>query len=120
TDAGAKGKSVAKTNEGAVLFIDNAVPGDVIDVQTFKKRSSYYEGTAIAFHKLSNKRTEPKCIHFGVCGGCKWQNMAYEHQLFYKQKEVENSLKRIGKIDLPDVIPILGSTQQYEYRNKME
>lgn len=120
TDAGAKGKSVAKTLEGAVLFIDNAVPGDVVDVQTHKKRSSYYEGKAITFHHLSDKRTEPKCVHFGVCGGCKWQNMKYEHQLFYKQNEVENNLRRIGKTELPQFVPILGSAEQYYYRNKME
>ena len=119
-DAGAKGKSVAKADNGSVLFINNAVPGDVVDVQTHKKRKSYYEGKAVAFHKLSSKRTEPKCIHFGVCGGCKWQHMGYEHQLFYKQKEVENNLKRIGKIELPETTPILGSEKQYYYRNKME
>src|SRR5690554_1085344 len=120
TDAGAKGKSVAKTPEGAVLFIDNAVPGDVVDVQTFKKRKNYYEGKATFFHKLSDKRTEPKCVHFGVCGGCKWQYLDYQHQLYYKQNEVENNLKRIGKITLPETFPILGSENTYYYRNKME
>ncbi|NLN25474.1 MAG: 23S rRNA (uracil(1939)-C(5))-methyltransferase RlmD [Bacteroidetes bacterium] len=120
TDAGAKGKSVAKTDDGVVIFLDNAVPGDVVDIQTHKKRSSYYEGKAVVFHKLSEKRTEPKCIHFGVCGGCKWQNMGYEHQLFYKQNEVENHLKRIAKVELPEITDILGSAQEYYYRNKME
>ena len=119
-DAGAKGKSVAKTDEGVVIFLDNAVPGDVVDIQTHKKRSSYYEGKAVFFHQLSDKRTEPKCVHFGVCGGCKWQNMQYQHQLFYKQNEVENHLKRIGKIALPEITPILGSAEEYYYRNKME
>src|SRR5690606_15254387 len=114
--AGAKGKSVAKADNGSVLFINNAVPGDVVDVQTHKKRKSYYEGKAVAFHKLSDKRTEPKCVHFGVCGGCKWQHMGYEHQLYYKQKEVENNLKRIGKIEMPEITPILGSKKQYNYR----
>lgn len=120
TDAGAKGKSIAKTSEGAVIFIENAVPGDVVDIQTFKKKKTFYEGKAVYFHHYSEKRTTPKCVHFGICGGCKWQNMAYQHQLFYKQKEVENNLKRIGKVELPEVSPILGSAQEYYYRNKME
>ena len=119
-DAGAKGKTVAKAPDGKVVFIPNAVPGDVVDVQTFKKRKAYYEGKAIAFHKLSDKRTEPKCEHFGTCGGCKWQHMDYEHQLYYKQKEVTNNLTRIGHIELPEITPILGSAEQYFYRNKME
>ncbi len=119
-DAGAKGKTIAKAPDGKVIFLPNAVPGDVVDVQTFKKRKAYYEGKATAFHKLSNKRTEPACEHFGTCGGCKWQNMSYEHQLFYKQKEVTNNLIRLGHIELPEVSPILGSANQYFYRNKME
>ncbi|MBE9490689.1 MAG: 23S rRNA (uracil(1939)-C(5))-methyltransferase RlmD, partial [Bacteroidetes bacterium] len=119
-DAGAKGKTVAKAPDGRIIFLPNAVPGDVVDIQTFKKRKAYYEGKAIAFHKLSNKRTEPVCEHFGTCGGCKWQHMAYEHQLFYKQKEVTNNLTRLGHIELPEVTPILGSAKQYFYRNKME
>lgn len=119
-DAGAKGVSVAKAPEGQVIFIPNVVPGDVIDVQTLKKRKSYYEGRAIKFHKLSVHRTEPVCQHFGTCGGCKWQNMKYEQQLFYKNQEVYNNLKRIGKIELPDFEPILGSEKQFFYRNKME
>ena len=119
-DAGAKGKTVAKAPDGKVIFLSNAIPGDVVDVQTFKKRKAYYEGKATTFHSLSDKRTEPVCEHFGVCGGCKWQNMAYEHQLFYKQKEVTNNLTRIGHIELPEVTPILGSSNQYFYRNKME
>ncbi len=119
-DAGAKGKTVAKAPDGRVIFLRNAVPGDVVDIQTYKKRKAYYEGKAIAFHKLSDKRTEPVCEHFGTCGGCKWQHMAYKHQLFYKQKEVTNNLTRLGHIELPEVAPILGSEKQYFYRNKME
>jgi 23S rRNA (uracil1939-C5)-methyltransferase len=119
-DAGAKGKVIAKAPDGKVIFLPNAVPGDVVDVQTFKKRKSYYEGKATIFHTLSDKRTEPVCEHFGTCGGCKWQHMAYEHQLFYKQKEVTNNLIRIGHIELPEVTPILGSAEHYFYRNKME
>ncbi|MFJ1439318.1 23S rRNA (uracil(1939)-C(5))-methyltransferase RlmD [Capnocytophaga canimorsus] len=119
-DAGAKGKSVAKAPDGRVIFLSDAVPGDVVDVQTTKKRNAYYEGFVIKLHKSSERRTEPVCEHFGYCGGCKWQNMSYEHQLFYKQKEVENNLKRLGKIELPEIQPILGSEKIYFYRNKME
>ncbi len=119
-DAGAKGVSVAKAPEGQVIFLPNVVPGDVVDVQTLKKRKSYFEGKAIKFHSYSDYRTEPVCQHFGACGGCKWQNMTYERQLFYKNQEVYNNLKRIGKIELPDFEPILGSEKQFFYRNKME
>ena len=119
-DAGAKGVSVAKAPEGQVIFIPNVVPGDVVDVQTLKKRKSYFEGKAIKFHEYSTDRIEPVCEHFGACGGCKWQNMNYNKQLFYKNQEVYNNLKRIGKIELPDFEPILGSTKQFFYRNKME
>ena len=119
-DAGAKGVSVAKAPDGKVIFITNVVPGDVVDVQTFKKRKAYYEGKAIHFHEYSEHRTEPVCEHFGVCGGCKWQNMKYSQQLYYKQNEVYNHLKRIGKIEMPEFEPILGSEKQFFYRNKME
>jgi len=119
-NAGAKGVSVAKAPDGKVIFIPNVVPGDVIDIQTLKKRKAYYEGKAINFHKFSKDRIEPVCEHFGTCGGCKWQNMNYEKQLFYKNQEVYNNLKRIGKVDLPDFEPILGSKEQFFYRNKME
>ncbi|MCB6061740.1 Uncharacterized RNA methyltransferase BT_0643 [Flavobacterium psychrophilum] len=119
-DAGAKGVSVAKAPDGKVIFISNVVPGDVVDVQTFKKRKAYYEGKAIYFHEYSEHRTEPVCEHFGVCGGCKWQNMKYSQQLFYKQNEVFNNLKRIGKVEMPEFETILGSEKQFFYRNKME
>ncbi|WP_310378104.1 23S rRNA (uracil(1939)-C(5))-methyltransferase RlmD [Flavobacterium sp.] len=119
-DAGAKGVSVAKAPDGKVIFISNVVPGDVVDVQTFKKRKAYYEGKAVKFHEYSEHRIEPVCEHFGVCGGCKWQNMNYNQQLFYKQNEVLNHLQRIGKIELPEFEPILGSEKQFFYRNKME
>lgn len=119
-DAGAKGVSVAKAPDGKVIFIPNVVPGDVVDVQTFKKRKAYYEGKAVNFHEYSEHRIDPICEHFGVCGGCKWQNMKYEQQLFYKNQEVYNHLKRIGKVELPEFEPILGSKEQFFYRNKME
>ena len=119
-DAGAKGKSIAKAEDGRVVFVNNAVPGDIATIQTTKKRKAYFEGTAISFSKYSDKRVEPACDHFGTCGGCKWQFMGYDHQLFYKQKEVENNLRRIGKVELPEISPILGAAAQYFYRNKME
>jgi len=119
-DAGAKGKTIAKAPDGKVVFLPNAVPGDIVDVQTFKQRSGYYEGKATVFHKLSYKRTQAACEHFGTCGGCKWQHMDYSHQLFYKEKEVVNNLKRIGHLELPEITPILGSKDHYFYRNKME
>ncbi|MEN2412713.1 23S rRNA (uracil(1939)-C(5))-methyltransferase RlmD [Flavobacterium mesophilum] len=119
-DAGAKGVSVAKAPDGKVIFIPNVVPGDVVDVQTFKKRKAYYEGKAVKFHELSKHRIDPICDHFGVCGGCKWQNMKYSQQLYYKQNEVKNHLQRIGKVELPEFEDILGSEKQFFYRNKME
>ena len=119
-DAGAKGKAIAKAADGRVVFINNAVPGDIVSVQTTKKRKAYFEGTAVEIHKASDKRVDPVCEHFGTCGGCKWQHLGYEHQLFFKQKEIENNLSRIGKVALPDITPILGAKEQYFYRNKME
>lgn len=120
TDAGAKGVSVAKAPDGKVIFVPNVVPGDVADIQTFKKRKAYYEGKAIRIKEFSTDRVEPVCQHFGVCGGCKWQNMRYDKQLQYKHNEVQNHLQRIGKVELPEFEPILGSAEQFFYRNKME
>ncbi len=120
TDAGGKGKGIGKSPDGRVIFIDNVVPGDIADIKTTKKRKSYYQGTAVNFYQFSDKRVEPVCQHFGTCGGCKWQNMGYEYQLEYKQNEVLNNLIRVGKVELPEVTPILGSKEIYFYRNKME
>ena len=119
-DAGAKGKAVAKAPDGRVLFINNAIPGDVVTVQTTKKRKAYFEATAIEFHEYSQDRVQALCPHFGVCGGCKWQHMDYQKQLFYKNKEVQDHLQRIGGITPEEVIPILGAPDQFYYRNKME
>jgi 23S rRNA (uracil1939-C5)-methyltransferase len=119
-DTAAKGKSIAKAPDGRIVFLSNAVPGDIVDIQTGRKRKSFYEGKAIRFHKLSDKRTEPVCEHFGVCGGCKWQNLKYKEQLAYKQNEVINNLIRIGHLELPEVTPIAGCENIYFYRNKME
>lgn len=120
TDAGAKGKAIGHAPDGKVIFINNAVPGDTVHVQTTKKRKAYYEATATEVVTLSRKRTQPRCQHFEVCGGCKWQHMDYKFQLEYKQQEVVNNLTRLGKIELPEITPIAGSDEQYFYRNKME
>jgi len=119
-DAGAKGKSVGKAPDGKVVFIANAIPGDVITAQTTKQRTGYYEAKVLSVQKYSEKRAEPVCEHFEYCGGCKWQNMQYKFQLFYKEKEVIENLKRIGHLELPENIPILGCENEYFYRNKME
>jgi 23S rRNA (uracil1939-C5)-methyltransferase len=119
-DTAAKGKSVAKSPDGRVVFLSNAVPGDIVDIRTGRMRKSFYEGRAIKFHQLSDKRVEPVCEHFGLCGGCKWQHMNYKEQLFYKQKEVTNNLIRIGHLELPEITPIAGCEKIYFYRNKME
>ncbi len=118
-DAGTEGQSIAKVND-LVIFIKDAVPGDIVDVQITRKKNSYREGRAIKFHKYSDKRIVAICEHFGVCGGCKWQNMNYETQLFYKQKQVKDSLTRIGKIENLSVDTILPSAQTLHYRNKLE
>ena len=118
-DAGAEGQSIARVNE-MVVFVSGAVPGDVVDVQLTRKKNRFAEGKAINILKPSAKRTVPHCQHFGVCGGCKWQNMSYEWQLHYKQKQVSDNLTRIGKIELPPILPIIGSKEQYYYRNKLE
>lgn len=119
-DAGSKGVCVGKAEDGKIVLIPNVVPGDVVDVKVFKKKSKYYEGIAIHFHEKSADRIPPICSHFGYCGGCKWQNMQYEAQLKYKQNEVWNHLKRIGKVTLPEMTPIVGSKDIFYYRNKME
>ncbi len=118
-DAGAQGKAVARL-ENKVVFVPYVVPGDLVDIQTTKIRKAYNEGVAVKIHEYSEKRTDPKCAHFGTCGGCKWQNMDYQHQLFYKQKQVVDNLERIGHLDLPEIAPILPSEKIYNYRNKLE
>ena len=119
TDVAAEGKAIAKVDE-KVLFTQYAVPDDVVDIQVVKKKSSYLEGRVINFKKYSNERVDAACEHFGVCGGCKWQILPYEKQIFYKQKQVVDNLTRIGKIELPEIQPIIGSKEVYFYRNKLE
>ena len=118
--AGAKGVAVGKTEEGKTVLVSGAVPGDVVQARVKKAKSNYYEAEAIAIIEPSPYRVVAKCIHFGVCGGCKWQNLSYEKQLEFKQTEVENNIRRIGGIDDFQTLPILGSEQSYFYRNKME
>lgn len=120
TDVAAEGKAIAKTDDGLTVFVPFAVPGDVADIQLFKKKSSYAEGRAVRFEKYSENRAEAFCTHFGVCGGCKWQILPYTEQLRYKQKQVADNLQRIGKVELPEISPILGAPQTEFYRNKLE
>lgn len=119
TDVAAEGKSLARVDD-MVVFVPFAVPGDVVDLQVRKKKHHYCEAEVVRFIKYSERRAEPVCQHFGICGGCKWQNLPYEDQLKAKQKQVHDQLTRIGKVELPDFRPILGSEKIYEYRNKLE
>jgi len=125
TDISTEGKGIGRVNN-IVCFIDFAVPGDVVDIEIIRKKSNYREGKVIQYLKRSEKRTEPLCMHFGTCGGCKWQNLKYETQLFYKQKNVTDALTRIGSPSpaLPkgkgEIFPIIPSKQIYYYRNKLE
>lgn len=119
TDVAAEGKAIAKV-DGLAVFVPYVVPGDVCDLQVRRKKHSFAEAEAVKIHQYSEVRTEPFCKHYGVCGGCKWQILPYEEQLRYKQKQVMDNLQRIGKIELPECSPILGSRQDRCYRNKLE
>jgi len=118
-DAGGEGKAVGK-KEGLTVFVPFAVPGDVVDVEIFKKKKGYAEGRILNINKKSPHRIEPQCTHFGLCGGCKWQILDYETQLKFKQKQVEDCFRHLGKFEFPHVLPIIPSKNQYEYRNKLE
>ena len=115
----AEGKAIAKVND-LVIFVPYVVPGDVVDLQIKRKKNKYAEAEAVKFHELSPVRAVPFCQHYGVCGGCKWQVLPYSEQIRYKQKQVEDNLRRIGKIELPEISPILGSAKTEFYRNKLE
>lgn len=119
TDIAAEGKAIAKV-DGRVVFVPYVVPGDVVDLQIRRKKHSFAEAEAVKFHQYSDLRAEPFCPHFGVCGGCKWQCLPYDRQLHYKQKQVMDNLTRIGKVELPECSPILGSKHTHAYRNKLE
>ncbi|MBD9179263.1 MAG: 23S rRNA (uracil(1939)-C(5))-methyltransferase RlmD [Odoribacter splanchnicus] len=115
----AEGKSIAYVDE-KVLFVPNTVPGDIVDVQVTRKRKSFLEGFVVRTRKESILRTQPFCPHFGICGGCKWQNLPYEKQTEFKQQEIIDNLKRIGKVELQNIHPIIGSAHTQYYRNKLE
>jgi 23S rRNA (uracil1939-C5)-methyltransferase len=119
TDYAAEGKSLAKV-DGKVIFIESAVPGDVVDLQLLKSKKDWAEGRPLRFVSYSSEREIPFCSHFGVCGGCQWQMLPYLKQLQYKQKQVADNLKRIGKVELPDMLPIAGADETKYYRNKIE
>ncbi|MDP4206661.1 MAG: 23S rRNA (uracil(1939)-C(5))-methyltransferase RlmD, partial [Bacteroidota bacterium] len=119
TDVGAEGKALVRIND-VVVFTTNVIPGDIVDLQVTKKKSNYQEARVVKIHEYSPDRVEPKCEHFGVCGGCKWQNLPYEKQLFYKQKQVVDQLTRLGRVELPEISPIIGSATSEFYRNKLE
>jgi len=115
----AEGKCVAYY-EGKVVFVSKVAPGDLVDVRITKGRSSFMEGEAIAFHEYSNDRVKPFCSHFGTCGGCKWQHINYELQKTYKRQQVIDQFTRIGKVNIPEVLPIIGSEKTQYYRNKLD
>lgn len=119
TDYAAEGKALARVNE-LVVFVPFAVPGDIVDLQVRRKKHSYCEAEIIRFIKYSERRVKPFCQHFGICGGCKWQNIPYDEQLRMKQKQVYDQLTRIGKVNLPEFNQILGSVKTQGYRNKLE
>ena len=118
TDVAAEGKSLVRVGD-MVVFVPFCVPGDVVDLQIKKKKHSYCEAEVIRFIQYSKVRETPFCEHFGVCGGCKWQNLPYSEQLKAKQKQVYDQLRRIGKVELPEISPIMGSAKTQEYRNKL-
>jgi 23S rRNA (uracil1939-C5)-methyltransferase len=118
-DYAAEGKSLAKIN-GKVIFIERLVPGDVADIQLFKNKKDWAEGFPVNIKKLSEERVQPFCSHFGVCGGCQWQMLPYQKQLFYKQKQVTDNLTRIAKVQLPPMFDIVGADETKQYRNKLE
>lgn len=115
----AEGKSIAKV-DGLTVFVPFAVPGDVVDIQTYRKKNKFAEGRIVRFIEYSKDRVSPVCEHFGVCGGCKWQMLPYPLQLKNKQQQIEDNLTRIGKVELPEISPIMGAPETTFYRNKLE
>jgi 23S rRNA (uracil1939-C5)-methyltransferase len=119
TDVAAEGKAIARVND-IIVFVPFVVPGDVVDLQVTRKKSNFMEARPIKFHSYSQDRCEAVCEHYGICGGCKWQILPYTEQIRYKQKQVVDNLTRIGKIELPEILPIIGSAKTEFYRNKLE
>jgi len=118
-DMAATGKAVAKI-DGQVIFVENAIPGDVVDISVYKRKKNFMEGKAVQYHERSKALVDPTCNYFGMCGGCKWQNIEYQEQLKYKEKQVVENLTRIGKVNISDIQPIVPSPDKYKYRNKLE
>lgn len=119
TDIGAEGNAIARV-DNMVVFVPMLIPGDVVDIRVVRKRKKYLEGRVVKFHEYSSDRINPRCIHFGTCGGCRWQHLPYQLQLKFKEKQVRDSLIRIGKADIPEMSQIRGSEEEYFYRNKLE
>ncbi|HET6994974.1 MAG TPA: 23S rRNA (uracil(1939)-C(5))-methyltransferase RlmD [Chitinophagaceae bacterium] len=118
-DYAAEGRSLGRW-QGKVVFVERTVPGDIVDVFLFKNKKDWAEGYPLVFHQLSPSRVQPFCSHFGDCGGCQWQMVSYEQQLQFKQQQVKDALQRIGKIPLPEILPIVGAKEDRYYRNKLE
>lgn len=118
-DTAAEGKSLARIDD-KVIFVPFTAPADIVDIQVIKKRKSYLEGRVTKYHQYSDQRTDPTCSHFGLCGGCKWQHLSYSKQLEAKHKQVMDNFQRIAKVEISQVIPIIGCDKEYYYRNKLE
>lgn len=119
-DIADRGKSLGKTEDGKVIFVNGPVPGDVVDILLLRKRKGVFNGVVKAYKSYSNDRITPKCSHFDNCGGCKWQHLSYEKQLEYKDKQVREAFRRIAKVDIKEVFPIVGGEKTEYYRNKLE
>lgn len=119
TAVGSEGKALGRVND-IVVFVPLLVPGDIVDIQVTRKRRKFMEGFVTKFHKYSDLRQEARCSHFGECGGCKWQHLPYSKQLEYKQQQVTDNFRRIGRFEFPEILPILASANEYFYRNKLE
>ena len=119
TDIGAEGNAIARI-DNQVVFVPMLIPGDIVDIKIKKKRKKYMEGTVVRFREYSPDRIKPRCRHFGVCGGCRWQHLPYHLQLYHKEKQVKDNLTRIGKADIGEINPIIGSPEIFLYRNKLE
>jgi 23S rRNA (uracil1939-C5)-methyltransferase len=119
TDIGAEGNAIARI-DNQVVFVPMLIPGDIVDIKINKKRKKYMEGSVVRFHEYSPERIKPRCRHFGVCGGCRWQHLPYHLQLYYKEKQVKDNLTRIGKADIGEINQIIGSPEIFLYRNKLE
>src|SRR4030042_4404220 len=118
TDIGAEGNAIARI-DNQVVFVPMLIPGDIVDIKINKKRKKYMEGSVVRFHEYSPDRIKPRCRHFGVCGGCRWQHLPYHLQLYYKEKQVKDNLTRIGKADIGEINPIIGSPEKFFLKEKI-